>query len=296
LTPVPNVVQLVGVPKSGYVALAGRPNVGKSSLLNALIGEHLAIVSPKPQSTRSPVVGLLTREDAQIVFTDSPGLLEPEYPLHHAMRAAALAALRDADVIAHLHPLAAFPAPPLDTAAGLDRTPRAPVLTVYTKADLVAPSARPPVGSANVVVSAVTGDGLDALVSELVRRLPEGPFLHDPESISTQPLRFFAAEFVREAAFEQLRDELPYSVTVEIDEYREAADPVYIRATIYVERDSQKGIVIGDGGRSIKALGAAARAKIEALVGTRVYLDLHVKVLPRWRRHAPSLKRLGYTA
>ena len=276
------------------MALAGRPNVGKSSLLNALIGEHLAIVSPKPQSTRLPVVGVLTRDDLQVAFTDSPGLLEPEYALHEVMRDAARAALRDADVIAYLHPLAEYPAPPLATAAGLDRAPRATVLAVYTKADLVRPSNRPSVHPSDLVVSAATGEGLEALLVALAAQLPEAPFAHDPEALSTQPLRFFAAEFVREAAFEQLQDELPYSVTAEIDEFRESAEPVYIRATVYVERESQKGIIIGAGGQVIKSIGAAARAKIEALLGSHVFLDLHVKVLPRWRRHAPTLKRLGY--
>jgi GTP-binding protein Era len=278
------------------VTLAGRPNVGKSSLLNALIGEHLAIVSPKPQSTRLPVVGVLTRDDLQIAFTDSPGLLEPEYALHEAMRHAALAALREADVIAHLHPLGEHPAPSLLTAAKLERAMRAPVVTVYTKADLLPAARRPAVQPPDIVVSAVTGEGLEALLAALTERLPEAPFAHDPEAISTQPLRFFAAEFVREAAFELLEDELPYSVTVEIDEFRESAEPVYIRATVYVERDSQKGIVIGEGGRAIKAIGASARAKLEPLVGSRIFLDLHVKVLPRWRRDAPTLKRLGYLA
>ena len=281
--------------RCGTVVLAGRPNVGKSTLLNALIGEHLAIVSPKPQSTRLPVVGLLTRDDAQYIFTDSPGLLEPEYELHEAMRATALRALRDADVIAYLHPLAEFPAPPLEQVAKLERAPRAPVVTVYTKADVVPPSDRPTVRpSDGVVVAAVRGEGLDVLLGQLRVRLPEGPFHYDPDEMATQPTRFFAAEFVREAAFELLHEELPYSVAVEIDEFREGASPVYIRAVVYVERDSQKGIVIGDGGRTIKALGEAARAKIEALLGERVFLELHVKVLPKWRRHQPSLKRLGY--
>jgi GTP-binding protein Era len=284
------------MPKSGSVALAGRPNVGKSSLLNALLGEHLAIVSPKPQSTRLPVVGVYTNDDVQIAFTDSPGLLEPEYALHEAMRDAALAALREADVIAYLHPLAEFPAPPLAVAAGLERAPRAPVITVYTKADQVAPVRRPTVPPSDAVVSSVSREGLDALLAALAAYLPEGPFVHDPAAISTQPLRFFAAEFVREAAFELLQDEVPYSVTVAIDEFRESSEPVYIRATVYVERDSQKGIVIGEGGRAIKAIGTAARASIEPLVGARVFLDLHVKVLPRWRKDAPTLKRLGYLA
>jgi len=272
----------------GTVVLAGRPNVGKSTLLNALVGEHLAIVSPKPQSTRLPVVGLLTQGDAQFIFTDSPGLLEPEYALHEAMRAAALRALRDADVIAYLHPLPEHPAPDLQIVARLDRPPRAPVVTVYTKADLVS---LPPDALA---VSALTGEGLPALLDALLAHLPAGPFHYDPDEMATQPTRFFAAEFVREAAFELLHEELPYSVAVEIDEFREGANPVYIRAVVLVERDGQKGIVIGEAGRTIKALGIAARAKIEALLGRSVFLELHVKVLRKWRRHASSLKRLGY--
>jgi GTPase len=283
------------MPRCGTVVLAGRPNVGKSTLLNALVGEHLAIVSPKPQSTRLPVVGLLTRGDAQFIFTDAPGLLEPEYMLHQVMRAAAIRAIADSEVIAYLHPLAEYPAPSLEQVARLDRPPRAPVVTVYTKADLVSPTARPPDRlTASVIVSAVTREGLDALLEALRAHLPESPFHYDPDEMATQPMRFFAAEFIREAAFETLHEELPYSVAVEIDEFREGRSPVYIRAVMYVERESQKGIVIGEGGRTIKTLGIAARAKIEPLLGERVFLELHVKVMPKWRRHEPSLKRLGY--
>lgn len=274
--------------KCGTVVLAGRPNVGKSTLLNRLVGEHLAIVSPKPQSTRVPVVGLLTKDDTQYIFTDSPGLLEPEYRLHEAMRSAAVRAIEDAEVIAYLHPLDEYPAPPLQTVAKLERAPRAPILTIYTKADLVSAPADV------LAVSALSGAGIDTMLARLRDALPESPFHYDPDELATQPMRFFAAEFIREAAFEQLHEELPYSVACEIDEFREGAEPVYIRAMLYVERDSQKGIVIGEGGRTIKALGAAARAKIEALLGQRVYLDLHVKVLPKWRRDEPALRRLGY--
>jgi len=284
----------------GTVVLAGRPNVGKSTLLNALVGEHLAIVSPKPQSTRRPVVGVLTRDDTQYIFTDSPGLLEPEYRLHETMRAAAVRGIADAEVIAYLHPLSEHPAPDFRTVARLAQPPRAPVVMVYTKSDLVPPPPPPPPALDQlrppdaVVVSALTGAGLGQLLDRLRAQLPEGPFHYDPAEMATQPTRFFAAEFVREAAFELLQEELPYSVAVEIDEFREAAEPVYIRAVVYVERGSQKGIVIGQGGRTVKALGQAARAKIETLLGQRVFLELHVKVLPRWRRHEPSLKRLGY--
>ncbi|HET8713316.1 MAG TPA: GTPase Era [Gemmatimonadales bacterium] len=277
--------------KCGTVVLAGRPNVGKSTLLNRLVGEHLAIVSPKPQSTRIPVVGLLTKDGTQYIFTDSPGLIEPEYQLHEAMRSAAVRAIEDAEVIAYLHPLSEYPAPPLQTVARLEHAPRAPIITIYTKADLAAP----PTAPADVLaVSAVSGAGIDAMLAALRDRLPDSPFHYDPDELATQPMRFFAAEFIREAAFEQLHEELPYSVACEIDEFREGVEPVYIRAMLYVERDSQKGIVIGEGGRTIKALGAAARAKIEALLGQRVYLDLHVKVLPKWRRDEPALRRLGY--
>src|SRR6267142_667112 len=282
--------------RCGTIVLAGRPNVGKSTLLNALVGEHLAIVSPKPQSTRLPVVGLLTKDDTQLIITDSPGLLEPEYQLHEAMRAAALRAIDDSEVIAYLHPLNEYPAPPLAGVAGLARGPRAPVITVYTKSDLIPPSDRPTIQPSEIFVSAQTGEGIETFFATIAKVLPEGPFHYDPGDLATQPMRFFAAEFVREAAFEQLHEELPYSFSCEGDEFREGAEPVYIRAVLYVERDSQKGIVIGEGGRTIKALGAAARAKIEALLGQRVFLDLHVKVLPKWRRDEPSLKRLGYAA
>ncbi len=280
--------------RCGVVALAGRPNVGKSSLLNALVGEHLGIVSPKPQSTRLPVVGILTAGETQFVFTDCPGLLDPAYRLQEVMRAAAVAALADADVIAYLHPLPEQPAPPLHLVAGLATPPRAPVLTVYTKADLVPAASRGQLPADALLVSAVTEEGVAALRDRLAGHLPEAPFLYDAEQLAAQPLRFFAAEFVREAAFAELSEELPYSVTCVIEEYRESAEPAYIRAVVYVERESQKGIVIGREGRTIRAIGAAARERIEALTGSRVYLDLRVKVMAKWRRRDPALKRLGY--
>jgi len=281
--------------RCGIVALAGRPNVGKSSLLNALVGERLGIVSPKPQSTRMPVVGLLTDGETQLVFSDCPGLLEPAYRLQEVMRQAALTALADADVIAYLHPLREHPAPPLQQVAGLRASPRGPVVTVYTKADQLPVAERPALAPPDaVVVSVVSGEGIDTLRARLSAAVPVAPWLYDPDQLATQPLRFFAAEFVREAAFAHLAQELPYSITCVVEEFRESADPVYIRAVLYVERASQKGMVIGHGGHAIRAIGSAARQRIEQLVERRVYLDLHVKVLPAWRRRDAALKRLGY--
>jgi GTP-binding protein Era len=281
--------------RCGTVVLAGLPNVGKSSLLNALIGERLSIVSPKAQSTRAPVVGVLTRGEDQFIFTDPPGLLVPSYRLQERMREAALRAVAEAEVIAHLHPLPEFPAPPIERVANLPAPPSVPVLTVYTKSDLVAPAARPDVGEA-VIVSATTGEGVDRLLDRLAAHLPPGPFHFPADEIATQPVRFFAAEYVREAAFDLLEAEVPYAIACEIDEFREQPPPTYVRAVIYVERDSQKGIVIGEQGRMIKAIGQAARRRIEGLVGGPVYLDLHVKVLGNWRKEDPVLRRFGYTS
>jgi GTP-binding protein Era len=279
------------MPRCGFVALAGLPNAGKSTLLNALVGEPLAIVSPKPQTTREPVRGLLTDAETQIIFVDPAGLLDPAYPLQRAMLDSALAQLREADLILHLHPLPEEPAPPLASLLPAGWTLRAPVLTVYTKADL-RPRARAPEGGP-LAVSATTGAGIPALLAAIRARLPEGPFLYDPDDVGTQPLRFFAAEYVREAAFAVLEQELPYSLAVVIDEFREAETPVYIRATLAVERESQKPIVLGAGGRTIKAIGTAARVRLEALIDRRVRLELWVTVWPRWRRDPAVLARLG---
>lgn len=284
------------MPKCGHVALAGVPNAGKSTLLNALVGQHLAIVSPKPQATRLPVVGLRTEGDVQLILHDLPGLLDPAYMLQARMRLAALEGLARADVALYLHPAPAGPAPPFASLAGLEAPPAAPVLTVYTKADAADARARDALGPDALLVSAETGEGLPALLAQVAALLPERPFEHDPDDLGTQPLRFFVVEYLREAAFELLEDELPYAFTAEVEEFREHSSPVYIRATLLVERESQKGMVIGQGGRTIKAIGARARARLEALLGQPVYLDCWVKVLPNWRRSAAALSRLGFPA
>jgi GTP-binding protein Era len=291
------------MPRCGTFVLAGRPNAGKSTLLNALVGQPLAITSPKPQSTRLPVVGLRTEEDTQFIFIDPPGLLEPGYLLQEAMLDLASDRLQQSDAVLFLRPVTeAPPAPgePVHPAlAGLDK----PLLIVLTKADLAegrpAPGGRDAAGSAagsppSVLISALTGRGLEPLLAWCRAHAPARPFRYPADDVSTQPVRFFAAEFVREAAFALLGEELPYSVAVEVDEFREHSDPLYIRATIYVERDSQKAMVIGRGGRMVKGIGTRARPAIEQLLGAPVFLDLHVRTLKRWRSSAGALRRFGF--
>jgi len=285
------------MPKAGFVTFVGRPNAGKSTLLNKLVGERLAIVSPKPQSTRERVVGILSDEVSQLIFLDTPGLLEPRYALHRSMQHASQQAIADADLIVHIVDASRDDPEDLTVLADLPAPPKAPILVVLNKSDTLSPERRDEL-IAKVpdarFISATTGEGLDTLLATIRERLPESPFFYDPEDVSTQQMRFFVSEFLRETALEQLEDEVPYGIAVAIEEFRETDDPVYIRAVLYVERDSQKRIVIGAGGSRIKALGQAARAKIEPLVGRPVYLDLWVKELKNWRKDLNALARLGY--
>jgi GTP-binding protein Era len=283
--------------RAGFVTLVGRPNAGKSTLLNRLVGERLAIVSPKPQSTRERVVGILSDETSQLIFLDTPGLLEPRYALHRAMLHAAHQAIEDADVILYLVDATRDKPEDLVALAQLPHQPRAPVLLVLNKLDDVSAARRDELSALapqGIWVSATTGKGVDELLTAVRARLPEHPFLYDADDVSTQQLRFFVSEFLRETVLEQLDDEVPYGIAVGIEEFRESEDPVYIRAFLYVERDSQKGIVVGAGGSRIKAIGKAARERIEPLVGRKVFLDLRVKELKNWRKDVHALDRLGY--
>jgi GTP-binding protein Era len=213
------------------------------------------------------------------------------------MRSTALVALADADVIAYIADAAAGSPRSLADVAGLDKPPKAPVILVLNKIDRLDPIEHRRLADKHpdaAFISAVTGEGVPELLAQLDSHLPESPFLYPDDEISTQSVRFFVAELIRETVLEQLHDEIPYSVACGVEEFREGRSPVYIRAVIYVERESQKRIVIGANGARIREVGKAARKKVEAFVGESVYLDLWVKVLPNWRRSATALERLGY--
>jgi GTP-binding protein Era len=283
--------------RAGIVTFAGAPNAGKSTLLNRIVGQKLAITSRKPQSTRDRVVGIRTTGDSQMIVFDTPGLLEPKYALQESMRSTSLVALTDADIIAYIVDATAGEARPLVEAAGLKASPSAPVVLVLNKIDLL--SREKLISMRNdfpdaIFVSATNGDGIEQLLAKLESKLPESPYLYPEDEISTQSVRFFVAELVRETVLEQLHDEIPYSVACGVEEFREDRSPMYIRAVIYVERDSQKRIVIGSKGARIKEVGQAARKKIESFLEQSVYLDLWVKVVPNWRRSTSALERFGY--
>ena len=288
--------------RAGYVALVGFPNVGKSSLMNRLVEQKLSIVTPLAQTTRERVLGIDTRDGVQMVFVDTPGLVDPRYLLHRAMMHEATEVIGDADVVLLLVDASRGAPEFRDELLALLQGIRNP-LVVANKIDAATPAQRQAVANwaretlhtGVSEVSAVTGEGVEALRSTLAERLPLSPFLYPEDDVSSQPVRFFVAELVRETIFEQYEKEVPYSVAVKVEEYREGATPVYIRAVVFVERPTQKAILIGSGGAAIKQLGQAARAKIEDFVGGAVYLDLWVKVLPRWRKSALELQRLGFT-
>ena len=281
--------------RSATVAIVGRPNVGKSTLLNALVGQKIAITSPKPQATRLPVIGLRTLGCTQLVLVDQPGLMDPVYLLQEAMVTAAMSWLGRADAILHLHPANAGDPAPLESILPRPRPIDKPVAVVRTMTDRCRSEGQAtlPEGRPSFWISALTGTGLDQLVDWCCGVAPVRPFPYDAADVSTQPQRFFVTEFVRESAYEHLGEELPYALAAEVDEFREGSDPLYIRVTVFVERETQRRMVIGKKGRTIKALGADARSKIEELFGQRVYLDLWVKTLPKWRSKAQMLARFG---
>lgn len=305
--------------KSGFVAIVGKPNVGKSTLVNAYVGAKIAIVSPKPQTTRRVVHGVLTlrhaqdeaRPDAQIVFVDTPGIhdlrAQRSAPLlNRVMVDAATRAINDVDVVVFLVDGSRMPNDEDKRIARLlTERCRAPVLLAMNKMDLLKPDNVKAVTEAfwQIVehadwmrISATRGDNTDKLLDQILSRLPDGPELYPADQVTDQNLQILAAEAIREQALLRTRQEIPHSLAVAIDEWQEPRESMTrISATIYVERESQKGIVIGAGGAMLKEIGQAARGEIQAWVGHQVYLELWVKVWERWREQESSLRELGYT-
>ncbi len=289
--------------RSGYVAIVGKPNVGKSTLLNALIGKKLSIVTRKPQTTRHRVLGILSGDDYQIIFLDTPGIITPRYGLQEAMMRNVQAALRDADVILFMADASTgkVDTRSLELIKGMkDR----PVLLVLNKMDLIRQEEALPLVEAYlkafpfdavIPVSALKGKNLDKLLEEIIRRLPPGPPYYPKDMLSEHPERFFIAEIIREKIFEQFRDEVPYSTQVNIVRYEERpAGKDFIDAEIVVERPTQKAILIGKGGEALKRVGIRARKDIEAFLGKPVFLQLHVKVREGWRDKDQFLRSYGY--
>jgi GTP-binding protein Era len=289
------------VTRAGYVALIGFPNAGKSSLMNRLVEQKLSIVTPFAQTTRERVLGIDSRDGVQMIFIDTPGLVDPRYLLHRAMLQAAVESISEADVLLLLIDAAAEIPTFADEVLGLVRRHPARIVVANkvdvagrAKVERVRDWAREHLAAEPMLASAETGEGVGELRAAVVERLPASPFLFPEDDVSSQSVRFFVSELIRETVFELYEKEVPYSIAVKVEEYREAADPIYIRATIYVERASQKAILVGAGGGAIKRLGSNSRKKIEDFVGASVYLDLWVKVLPRWRKDPLQLQRLGF--
>lgn len=290
--------------KAGYVAIVGGPNVGKSTLVNRLVGAKLSIVTPKPQTTRSTIRGILTTSEAQIIFMDTAGIHKPKDMLGEYMVNAAKRTFFDANII-YLMVESGMPrAHDLKLIEELRETGK-PVFLLINKVDLVAKESILPVISAYssamdfaeiVPISALNGDNTEALLNATIARLPESPPYFPEDITSDQIEREFIAEFIREKIFLNTFEEIPYSTAVVIDDMTEReGGGAYIQSTIYVEKDSQKGIIIGRGGQMIKKIGEAARREIEDFMGYQVYLELHVKVEKSWRKEIKALHRLGYS-
>jgi GTP-binding protein Era len=299
--------------RSGFVAVVGKPNVGKSTLMNAYLGHKIAIVSPKPQTTRNRLLGILTlkreqgdRADAQIIFVDTPGIHRPLHKLGEYMVETAVESIPDADVVLFLVDVSH---PPSDEdrqiADILRKQCRESVLLVLNKADVRPAEKLAPLVEAYqalgefdnwLLVSALRGDNRDQLLDMIIKHLPLGPRFYPEEQITDQQLRFMAAELVREQVLRHLRQEVPHSVAVVVQDFKERSEELtYISANIFVERDTQKAIILGQRGTMIKRIGQDARREIEELLGTRVFLELWVKVKKKWRKNEQELWRMGYT-
>ena len=288
--------------KAGFVNIVGKPNVGKSTLMNILVGERLSIISPKAQTTRHRILGLTNSDHYQIVFSDTPGMLKPQYELHKSMMGFVNLSLEDADVILFVTDL-------FETDDEIEEVIKRinesliPVLLVINKIDLAKEGQLEEVTNywtsrvkAQLVIpiSAKENFNTDRIVPEILERLPEHPAFYDKEELTDRPERFFASEIIREKIFTNYKKEIPYSTEVGIEDFHEEEQIIRIRATIFVERNSQKGIIIGDKGKMLKKVGIESRIDLEKFFGKKVFLETFVKVEPDWRKNKAKLKKFGY--
>jgi len=289
--------------KSGFVAIVGRPNAGKSTLVNTLVGRKIAIVSPRPQTTRNRIQGILNREDAQIVLIDTPGIHKADNALGRQMMDEAERALEGIDLLSLVvDATAEFGAGDRFSLEWMRRS-KQPVFLLLNKVDRIQkPLLLPLIDRYRKLfdfaeifpISALSGAGTFDLVNAWLRRLPEGPPYFPPDQWTDQPERFLASELIREKAIQVCREEVPHAVCVAIDSFEEKTNLIKIRATLYVEREGQKGILIGKGGETAKKIGTLARKEIESVLGTRVFLELFVKVAPNWRQNPALVRQLDW--
>ena len=287
--------------KSGFVNIFGKPNAGKSTLLNALIGEKLAIVSHKVQTTRHRIKAILTGPDHQIIFSDTPGIIEPKYKLHEKMMQAVKGSLADADVALLITDARENPEESHLIFTSLKL--KVPALVLLNKSDAVSEETikastefftQQPYCKQVIVISALKKKGIDELLAVIIGLLPEGAPFYEGDDISDLPTKFFVSELIREKIFLLYGEEIPYHATVLVQEFKEKTTLIKIGADIIVQRDTQKGIILGEGGKMIKELGTLARKDIEAFLDSKVFLELFVKVRPKWRDNEMQLKEYGY--
>jgi GTP-binding protein Era len=287
--------------KSGFVNIFGKPNAGKSTLLNALMGEKLAIVSPKVQTTRHRIKGILTDDKYQIIFSDTPGIIEPKYKLHEKMMKAVKDSLEDADVALLIVDIKDDLTETNEIFSSLSL--KVPSIVVLNKADVA--DKKKIEEAANffsekkyckklIVISALKKTRVRELLDEIISLLPEGEPFYEDDNLSDLPMKFFVGEIIREKIFYLYQEEIPYHATVLVQEFKEKTMLTKISADIILQRETQKGIVLGEGGKMIKELGTQARKDIEAFIGNKVFLELFVKVRPKWRDNEIQLKEYGY--
>lgn len=290
--------------KSGFVALVGRPNVGKSTLLNKVLGQKVAIISDKPQTTRNKIQGIYTDDEMQAVFFDTPGIHKPKHKLGTYMNKASTTTFGDVDVICYLVDATAKPGSGEEFICNALSGAKAPVFLVINKMDLLSEQALIKVVHAYkdmldfaeiIPVSALQGKNVNSLLETLKKYLPVGPCYYDHDEVTDQPEKVIMAEIIREKLFLEMRDEIPHAIAVKVEHYtRRENGMLYLEAVVYIERDSQKGIIIGKGGAMLKKIGAAARAEIENVFDEKVFLEIRVKVKKDWRDDPFLLKSFGY--